>query len=123
MSERERQIAQALKRDEFLRSLDSKSIDELRDEYKQAWEKVFAAKREVEPVLNAMIARVVRQYEPDATTIRIDENDTNHGWSYAGDNDDLRDDDELSSLLDDLGEFMPSDDHPAQDYDFARELP
>lgn len=122
MSERERQIAAALEREEYLRELDGKSIDELSAAYTAAWKKVDKAKSDVGPLLHALIARAVRAIEPDATAIRIDEGDSAHGWVYAGENEALTDDALLSSLLDDLGEFLPSEDHAAHDYDLARAL-
>lgn len=119
-SEREQQVREALERESYLLSLDKKDLAELRTEHKAAWEVANAALRAVEPLHNAMIARLVRKYEPAATSIAIEPTDQGGpGWVYAGDNDDVRDDDELSMLLSDLGEFLSSEDHPAQDYDFS----
>jgi hypothetical protein len=120
-TEREQQIREALAEQERLRTLDALDTDNLRERYDRAWKAVQGAMQDVEPILYTLIARRVRAVEPDATCVAIEPTDQGGpGWVYGGDLADLADDDYLAILLRDLGEFMSSEDHPAQDLNFLR---
>lgn len=113
------QVARALAEQERLQQIDAMDLDQLRDEYDEGWARVREAMRALEPVHRAYLARVARRHGSDLTAIPIEATDQGgSGWVLglsADDMDDLRDDDTLSMLLYDLGAWLPSEDHPAQE--------
>lgn len=116
MSAREQQIRDAAEQEERERAYAIQRTEQLEAAYEVGWEGVRQAMRLLEPINLELIARRVRAHEPDATVVPIEPTDQGGpGWVYGGRNDDLSDDDDLSTLLRDLGEFLSSEDHPSQD--------
>lgn len=115
-NQREQQVRDAIAEAEAARAWALQRDEALAAAYETGWKSVNEALRMLEPINLELIARRVRAVEPAAMSVRIDATDQGGpGWVYAGDNAALSDDDELSILLRDLGEFMSSEDHPAQD--------
>lgn len=130
-NERAQQMQEAAQRAEAERTYAIQRTEQLEAAYKTGWANVHALMQTLEPFLHELIARRVRAVVPDATAIAIEPTDQGGpGWvlsnaverlvtladgSTRDDVDELRDDDTLTSLLYDLGEFMSSEDHPAQD--------
>jgi hypothetical protein len=131
VSAREEQIRAALAQAEAERIYAIQRTEQLKAAYDTGWADVRAAMAMLEPIHLELIARRVRAHVPDATAIAIEATDQGGpGWVLTGavervvtladgskrdDIDDLHDDDELTVLLSDLGAFMSSLDHPAQD--------
>lgn len=123
-SAREEQIQEAARRAEAERVYAIQRTEQLEAAYETGWENVRAIMRTLEPVLHELIAREVREFEPDAIAVWIEPTDQGgSGWVFGsvklrdGSYDDGRhDSDALDGYLSDLGEFMSSEDHPAQDF-------
>lgn len=115
-SEREQQVEEALAESAVARALAIQRREQLDAAYEVGWNAVREARRALEPICLELIAREVRASDPTAIAVAIDATDQGGpGWVYAGDNDALRDNDQLAMFLSDFGEFMSSEDHPAQD--------
>jgi hypothetical protein len=115
-SPREQQIREAMERAERERAFAIQRTDQLKAAYDVGWEQVREAMRMLEPIHLELIARRVRAVLPNATEIAIEATDQGGpGWVLRSGPDELYDDDELTVLLSDLGAFMSSEDHPAQD--------
>lgn len=135
MSAREEQIRKALEQDERDRALATMSDEDLSQAYVDGWTRVREATEALEPLHHERIARAVREVVPNATAIGIEATDQGgDGWVLTGvvrladgttthDTDALQDDDDLSTLLSDLGFFMSSEDHPAQDLELQPKEP
>jgi hypothetical protein len=117
VSARDEQIRKALEQDERERELRVTRDEMLTALYSSVWDDVKAAYARLEPICLELIARRVRRVLPDATSIPIMPTDQGGpGWVLAfSAPDELNDDDELSVLLRDYGEFHSSEDHPDHD--------
>lgn len=122
-NERAKQMQDAARLMDAERAVAIQRTEQLQAAYKTGWENVHALMRTLEPVLHELIAREVRKFAPDAIAVWIEPTDQGGPyWTFGsvklpdGSYDDRRhDSDALDSYLSDLGEFMSSEDHPAQD--------